>query len=74
MLGELLEKGLIELLESKCPEEIGGTNDPKYCRYHRIISHPIEKYKTFRERIMQLEKEGKVILGEKTLQNLISRQ
>jgi len=43
MLLTLLKKGLIELPESKRPEEVGRTNDPKYCKYHRIISHPIEK-------------------------------
>jgi len=56
MLDKFLEKRLIELLESKCHEQIGRTNDPKYCRYHTIISHPIEKCRTFKEQIMQLEK------------------
>ena len=63
MLDKLLEKGLIELLESKRPEEIGRTNDPKYCRYHKNISHLIENCRTFKERVMQLEKEGKITLG-----------
>jgi len=49
MLDKLLEEGLIELPESKCPEEIGRASDPRYCKYHRIISHPIEKYRTFKE-------------------------
>ena len=48
MLNKLLEKGLIELQESSRPEEIRRTNDPKYCKYHRIMSYPIEKCKTFR--------------------------
>jgi len=48
MLDKLLEKGLIELLESRHPEEIERTNDSKYCKYHRIISHPINKCKAFR--------------------------
>ena len=63
MLDKLLEEGLIELSESKRPEEIGRTSDPKYCRYHRIISHPIEKCRTFKERIMQLANEGKITVG-----------
>jgi len=63
MLDKLLEEGLIELPESKHTEEIGRSNDPKYCRYHRIISHPIEKCRTFKERVMQLAKEGKITLG-----------
>jgi len=64
MLDKLLEKGLIELPESSRPEEIGRTNDPKYCKYHRIISHPIEKCKAFRRQVLQLVKEGKIILDE----------
>jgi len=64
MLNKLLEKGLIELLESSRSEEIKRTNDPKYCKYHRIISHLIEKCKTFRGYVLQLIKEGKIILNE----------
>ena len=63
MLDKLLKEGLIKLPKSKCPEEIERTNDPKYCRYHRIVSHPIKKCRTFKERVMQLEKEGKITLG-----------
>ena len=62
MLDDLLEKGVIELPESKCLEEVGRTVDPKYCRYHRIVSHPLEKCVTFKERIMRLAEEGRIIL------------
>jgi len=62
MLDDLLEKGVIELPESKRPEEVGRTVDPKYCRYHRIVSHPLEKCVTFKERIMRLAEEGRIIL------------
>jgi len=54
MLDDLLEKGIIELPPSKCPEESEKTNDPKYFRYHRVVSHPLEKCITLKERIMQL--------------------
>ena len=64
MLDKLLEKGLIELPESSRPEEIGRTNDPKYCKYHRIISHPIEKYKAFGRQVLQLTNEGNITLDE----------
>jgi len=43
MLVDLLEKGVIELVKTKHPEEAGRTTDPKYCRYHRVISHPLKK-------------------------------
>jgi len=64
MLDKLLKRGLIELPESSRPEEIRRTNDPKYCKYHRIISHPTEKCKTFRRQVLQLVKEGNIILDE----------
>jgi len=67
MLHKLLEKGLIELPESKRPKEVGKTDDPKYCEYHRIIGHPIEKCNAFRGQVLQLEKEGKITFdGDKT--------
>uniref|UniRef100_A0A2N9I0X6 Uncharacterized protein n=1 Tax=Fagus sylvatica TaxID=28930 RepID=A0A2N9I0X6_FAGSY len=37
MLEDLLEKEIIKLPECKRPEEMGRTNDPKYCKYHRVI-------------------------------------
>ena len=63
ILNKLLEEGLNELPKSKRPEEIERTGDPKYCRYHRIVIHPIEKCRTFKERVIQLEKEGKITVG-----------
>jgi len=56
MLGDLLEKGVIQLPEPKRPKEIARTADPKYCRNHRMVSHPLEKYITIKECIMQLAK------------------
>ena len=67
---KLIEKGLVELPESKCPQKIGITNDPKYCRYHRIISRPITKCKIFKERVMQFAKEVKITLREKDTEEL----
>jgi len=49
MLDDLLEKGVIELPEPKRPEEVGRTADPKYCRYHRIVNHPLKKCVTLKE-------------------------
>jgi len=62
ILDDLLEKEVTQLLEHKRPEEVGWTIDPKYCHYHMIISHHLEKCITIKERIMQLVKEGKIIL------------
>ncbi|KAK9732639.1 hypothetical protein RND81_04G012300 [Saponaria officinalis] len=62
MLDDLLEKKVIEFPESKRPNEAGRTADPKYCRYHRVVSHPLEKCITLKEKIMQLAKDGKILL------------
>jgi len=62
MLDDLLEKGITKLPPSKRPEESETTNDPKYCGYHWVISHPLKKYITLKERIMQLVKDGTIIL------------
>ena len=56
MLDDLLEKGIIQLPELRRSEEVGRTTDPKYCRYHTMVSHPLEKCIMIEERIMQLAK------------------
>ena len=73
MLDKLLKEGLIKLPKSKRPKEIERTSDPKYCRYHKIVSHPTEKCRTFKEQVMQLEKEGNITWAEKTPKSLINR-
>ncbi|KAL0439077.1 UNVERIFIED_CONTAM: hypothetical protein Slati_2390700 [Sesamum latifolium] len=59
---ELLERKLIELLESKRPDEVRRVNDSKYCKYHRVVSHPIERCFVVKEKIMALAQEWKIIL------------
>ncbi|KAH9621582.1 hypothetical protein KSS87_002730 [Heliosperma pusillum] len=62
ILDDLLEKNVIQLPESKRPEQANKTTDPNYCRYHRLVSHPLEKCITLKEKIMQLAREGQIIL------------
>lgn len=62
MLEQLLKLKLIELPECKRPEEMGKVDNPNYCNYHRIISHPIQKCFVLKELIMKLAKEGKIDL------------
>ncbi|OIT19444.1 hypothetical protein A4A49_55051, partial [Nicotiana attenuata] len=62
ILDELLDKKVIDLPESKRPEETGKVGDPKYCKFHRIISHPTEKCFVLKEKIMALVSEGKIII------------
>ena len=42
---------------------MGKVNDLNYCKYHRIIGHPIQKYFVFKEQIMKLAKENKIDLN-----------
>ena len=62
MLEQLLKLKLIELPECKRSEEIGKVDDPNYCKYHHIISQPIQKCFIFKELIMKLAKERKIDL------------
>jgi len=62
MLDDLLENGIIELAAPKQPEEAGRTTNRKYYRYHRVISHPLETCITLKECIMQLARDGRIML------------
>ncbi|KAA0052353.1 retrotransposon gag protein [Cucumis melo var. makuwa] len=62
MLEQLLENQLIQLLECKRPEQTGKVDDPKYCKYHQVISHPIEKYFMLKELILKLAREKNIEL------------
>ncbi|KAM0981028.1 hypothetical protein TB2_013881 [Malus domestica] len=62
MLDDLLEKKVIELPECKRPEEMNRINDPKYCKYHRIVSHPVGKCFVLKELIMKLAQQGRIEL------------
>ena len=41
---------------------MGKVDDPNFCKYHRIIGHPIQKCFVFKEQIMKLAKENKIDL------------
>jgi len=62
MLDDLLKKGVIKSPDPKYLEEAGRTADPKYYRYHRIVSHPLKKCIILNECIMWLAKEWRIIL------------
>jgi len=62
MLNDFLEKVVIQLLEPKRLEDVGMTIDPKYCSYHRMVSHPLEKCITLKEHIMRLIEDGTIVL------------
>ncbi|KAI5347415.1 hypothetical protein L3X38_015294 [Prunus dulcis] len=53
ILDELLAAKAIKLPEPKCPTEVDKTNDSKYCRYHRIVSHPLRDYFVLKNMIQE---------------------
>ncbi|OMO88399.1 hypothetical protein COLO4_20276 [Corchorus olitorius] len=64
MLDELLKSKVIELPEMKRPEESGKVDDPNYCKYHRLVSHPVEKCFVLKDKIMELHSEGLIEFEE----------
>ncbi|KAM1520042.1 hypothetical protein ACFX1Z_022779 [Malus domestica] len=65
MLDNLLEKKVIELPEWKRPKEMNRVNDPKYCKYHRIMSHHVGKCFVLKELIMKLAQQWRIELDLK---------
>jgi hypothetical protein len=55
MLDDLLEANLIKLLKVKRPEEANQVDNPNYCKYHRLISHPVKKCFVLKDKIMRME-------------------
>ncbi|KAA0026262.1 ty3-gypsy retrotransposon protein [Cucumis melo var. makuwa] len=53
---------LIQLPECKRPKQAGKVDDPNYCKYHRVISHPVEKCFVLKELILRLAHEKKIEL------------
>ncbi|KAA0033157.1 ty3-gypsy retrotransposon protein [Cucumis melo var. makuwa] len=41
----------------------GKVDDPNYCKYHRVISHPVEKCFVLKELILKLARENKIELN-----------
>ena len=44
----------MKLPDARRPNEIGHTNDPKYCLYHMMIHHPTDKCYVLKDRIQAL--------------------
>ncbi|KAK4706253.1 hypothetical protein R3W88_034198 [Solanum pinnatisectum] len=53
ILDELLAKKVIDLPESKRPEQINKVGDPKYCKFHRVLGHPTRKIIIDMDEIME---------------------
>lgn len=70
---ELVELKLIELLEMKWPDEAGNTNDPNYCKYHRLLGYPLESVSSSMTKSCNWLGKEKIILDdEKVNSNQIS--
>ncbi|KAL0455605.1 UNVERIFIED_CONTAM: hypothetical protein Slati_0899700 [Sesamum latifolium] len=50
----LLEANLVDLPKMKRPEEAEWKDDPKYCKYHRLVGHTIQDCFVFKDKVMQL--------------------
>jgi len=67
----LLHKGnKMKLPDVRRPNEIGRTNDPKYCLYHRMVHHPTDKCYVLKDRIQALIDAG--VLTLKTEQKKVT--
>ncbi|KAL0411562.1 UNVERIFIED_CONTAM: hypothetical protein Slati_3745900 [Sesamum latifolium] len=70
---DLLEANLIDLPKMKRPEEAGQIDDPKYCKYHRLVGYSIQDCFMFNNKFMQLAHQGRISLEEDSATaNLVS--
>ncbi|KAL8151477.1 hypothetical protein V2J09_021285 [Rumex salicifolius] len=63
---------LLTLPEPKRPKEVGKTDDPKYCPYHRLISHPITNCYVLKDIIERMINKGVSSKALMVLSNTIS--
>ncbi|KAK4390148.1 hypothetical protein Sango_2078100 [Sesamum angolense] len=61
---DLLEANLIDLPEMKRPEKTERKDDPKYCKCHHLVRHAIQDCFVFKDKVMQLARQGKISLEE----------
>ncbi|GAA0169277.1 hypothetical protein LIER_23800 [Lithospermum erythrorhizon] len=64
MYKELLKDKLIELRGPKRPEEMNRSTEPEYCKYHRVLGHPLEKCFAFKEKVINVTRQGSILLEE----------
>jgi hypothetical protein len=56
----LLQLNLIDLPNSKRPEEANRTNDPNFCHYHRILGHTLKDCFVVKNIIQKMIDEGTI--------------
>ena len=50
----LYKSNKLKLPEAKRPEEVGKTDDPNYCIYHRMVGHPTKSCFIFKDVLQAL--------------------
>ncbi|KAL0307148.1 UNVERIFIED_CONTAM: hypothetical protein Sradi_6132100, partial [Sesamum radiatum] len=60
----LLEANLIDLPEIMLLMEAKRKDDPRYCKYHRLVGHALQDCFVFKDKVMQLARQGKISLEE----------
>ena len=59
----MVEMNMVELPEPKRQEEVGKTDDPKYCLDHRIINHPTIKCYLLKDIIQRYIDKGDIAIN-----------
>lgn len=73
MFDDLLSMSLITLFEMKRSGEVRNTDEPNYCKYHYLVGHSIQKRFVFKDKVMDLARQEKILVEEdKTSVNQIS--
>src|SRR3954469_13189816 len=64
----LSKSGELKLPEPRKPEEVGKTDDPRYCLYHRGLGHPTKNCWSLKDKLQALVDAGALRLktGQKT--------
>ena len=71
---ELMATKAISIPEPKQPKEVNKTNDPRYCPYHRIISHSIKDCCVFKDIIEDMIRRGEIEIKGPHLRVLLHHQ
>src|SRR3954465_1034654 len=50
--------GQLKLPEPRNPEDVGKTDDPRYCLYHRALGHPTKSYWSLKDKLQVLVDTG----------------
>src|SRR3954469_15391517 len=58
-LFKMLDKGSqLKLLEPRNPEDVGKTDDPRYCLHHRALGHPTKSCWSLKDKLQALVDAG----------------